>query len=303
MQLIQRNGATDICRRGTGQNWAWDVGFSGQVPAGLTFTRASNGGGFDANGVWSEAAANVARFDHNPQTGQLRGLLLEGQRTNLLLWNRDLTNAAWAKTGMAVAATATGIDNVGGSASTITASAANATVLQAVASASAGRATSAYVRRRTGSGTVEMTQNGGSTWSAITVAAGWRRVELATATVTNPSVGFRLRTSGDAIDVDLVQLESATFASSAIATTAAAATRGADLLSGNSMVMGFNQVEGAFYAEVEYVGLLSNATQRLMQVHDGSSSNRLTFSVGAALPESLAALVIEPPIPPLRVWA
>lgn len=47
--------------------------------------------------VLQTAAANVARFDHNPVTGESLGLLVEGQKTNLLTYSSDFSNAAWSK--------------------------------------------------------------------------------------------------------------------------------------------------------------------------------------------------------------
>ncbi|MCO6981866.1 phage head spike fiber domain-containing protein, partial [Pseudomonas aeruginosa] len=38
------------------------------------------------------AAANVARFDHNPITGESLGLLIEEQRTNLLNWSQEFNS-------------------------------------------------------------------------------------------------------------------------------------------------------------------------------------------------------------------
>lgn len=42
------------------------------------------------------AAANVARFGHNPVTGESLGLLIEESRSNLLTFTEDFANAAWA---------------------------------------------------------------------------------------------------------------------------------------------------------------------------------------------------------------
>jgi hypothetical protein len=57
----------------------------------VTFSRASTGTYFDANGVLQSAATNVARFDHNPSTGESLGLLVEEARTNLFRNSSDFT--------------------------------------------------------------------------------------------------------------------------------------------------------------------------------------------------------------------
>ncbi|MGA1111483.1 MAG: phage head spike fiber domain-containing protein, partial [Ilumatobacteraceae bacterium] len=191
----------------------------------ITYTRASSGTSVGSGRIVETAGTNVPRFDHNPITGECLGLLVEEQRANLLLHSRTLTNVAWVATNITPAKNETGADGVGNSASSITATAANGTILQTVTSASAARATSAYVKRITGTGVVEMTQNGGTTWTAITVTSSWSRVSIPSATVTNPSVGFRIATSGDAIAVDYVQCETGAFVTSAIETTTAAVTR------------------------------------------------------------------------------
>jgi hypothetical protein len=51
----------------------------------VTFTRASSGTFVDSAGVIQTAATDVPRFDHNPTTLESLGLLVEEQRTNLLL--------------------------------------------------------------------------------------------------------------------------------------------------------------------------------------------------------------------------
>ena len=42
------------------------------------------------------ATDNVARFDHNPTTGESLGLLVEEQRTNLLTYSEQFDDAAWS---------------------------------------------------------------------------------------------------------------------------------------------------------------------------------------------------------------
>ena len=47
--------------------------------------------------VLLSAPANVARFDHNPVTGESLGLLVEEQSTNLTPYSEDFANASWTK--------------------------------------------------------------------------------------------------------------------------------------------------------------------------------------------------------------
>lgn len=195
-----------------------------------TFTRATTATTILSTGLIGSVASGTARSAYSP-AGVYLGYNAEGQRTNICLWNRDLTNAAWTATSCTVAKTATGADGVTNSASTLTATAGNATVLQPITSGSAARITGCRIKRRIGSGVINMTQDNGGTWTAVTVTAGWTRVSVPSATLTDPNVGFRIVTSGDAIDVDYVQHEVASFLSSDIETITAAVTRNADILS------------------------------------------------------------------------
>lgn len=186
--------------------------------------------GFD--GLIHTAAANVLRphwIDTNAD-GVLDTLvsLHEGTATNVALWSRDLTNAAWTKTNTTAVKNQTGIDGVLNSASSLTATVANGTCLQVVTLASSNRSQTCYVKRITGVGTINMTTDGGTTWTAITVTANWTRVSIPAQIVTNPSLGFQIVTNGDAIAVDFVQNETGAYPTSAIATTNAAVIRAAD---------------------------------------------------------------------------
>ena len=111
------------------------------------------------------------RFDYNPSTLAAKGLLIEGSRANVVLYSNDLTNAAWTKTNITAALNQTGADGVANSASSITASAANGTVLQSITLASSQRIQSALVKRITGTGVINMTTDGGTTWVAVTTAS------------------------------------------------------------------------------------------------------------------------------------
>jgi hypothetical protein len=57
----------------------------------VTLTRASSGTYVGSDGLIKTATTNEARFDHNPTTGESLGLLVEEQRTNLLLNSATLS--------------------------------------------------------------------------------------------------------------------------------------------------------------------------------------------------------------------
>jgi hypothetical protein len=239
----------------------------------ITFTRASSGTYVNSSGNVATASIDVARFDYDPVTLAANAVLREEQRTNICLWNRDLTNPAWTATNCTTAKTATGADGVGNSATTLTATAGNATVLQAITSGSAARVTSCRIKRRTGTGNIQMTQDNGATWTTVTVTSGWTRVSIAAQTLTNPTVGFRIVTSGDAIDVDYVQHEVGSFITSDIATTTATVTRSADFLSmtDSNFSSWFNQSEGTFVVDYNMLGLSGNTP--IIHLDDNTANN------------------------------
>ena len=83
------------------QRWSAGTGFdfAGTLPAGATLTRGSVGTRFDAGGSLVSVAANAARFDYDPATLVLRGLLVEPAATNLALASEGFDGAAWTVAG------------------------------------------------------------------------------------------------------------------------------------------------------------------------------------------------------------
>jgi hypothetical protein len=199
-----------------------------------------------------------------------------------------LTNAAWAKTNVTAAKTATGIDNAPNSASTLTAGAADATILQTLSLAAAARSFSAYVKRRTGSGNIYITRDGGTSWTDVTSqinSSTWTRVKIENTSVLNPSCGFKIATSGDAIDVDVCQDEAGAYITSPIVTTSATVTRNADALS-YPVASNFSNTAGTvlvtatpYGGDVQLVGvggggelLFRNSSPKVARTSDGTTS-------------------------------
>jgi hypothetical protein len=73
----------------------------GTLPPNVTFTRASTATYFDSTGTMQTAATNTPRWDYDPVTHALRGLLIEEQRVNLLLNSATLGTQSVTTTAVA----------------------------------------------------------------------------------------------------------------------------------------------------------------------------------------------------------
>ena len=194
----------------------------------FTFTGDNKSYYMGPAGLLIPSVTNTPRIEYTA-AGECKGLLMEFTRTNLGLHSNDGTNAAWTKSNCTAAKTATGPDGVANSATTLTATAGNATCLQAITSASATRAYSIWLKRRTGTGNIDITVDGGTGWTTKTITSSWARYEISQAAVTNPNMGLRIVTSGDAVDFWCSQIESAASATSSIPTTTASVQRAAEV--------------------------------------------------------------------------
>lgn len=122
------------------------------------------------------------------------------------LWNRDLTNVAWVATNVTPLKNQTGADGSANVASSITATAINGTILQTITLASSTVLFSVDVKRLVGTGTLEMTVDGGTTWTIVATSASYAQKFIVQAAVTNPVIGFRIGISGDSFAVDFASL-------------------------------------------------------------------------------------------------
>lgn len=246
---------------------------------------------FTSGGLIASAGANVPRFDYSPDGATYRGLQIEAAATNEAIWCRDLTQSTWVKSNITAALNQTGLTGVASSASSLTATSGNGTCLQTITSTSSTRFVSAYVKRLVGSGNIDMTLDNGSTWTTVTVTAGWTRVYTSQASVTNPVCGFRIVTSGDSIAVDYVQ-EEKTRLTSPVENGGAQAGRVADrcLLKGMHFNEFWNPFEGTVYLEYMHPVALSGTTIYVASINNGTTTD--TFNLFADAGASNTRLVI-----------
>lgn len=263
-----------------------------------------------------------ARFDYDPATLAPKGLLIESQRTNLLTYSEDWTNAAWSKTNITVTAAATTSPDGTADAQKLEATATAATsIITPSATVAATAATfSVYVKQGTGATTANIftlrnvtsatnlisgslnystgafTYTAGSTGVTVTNAGnGWWRVTMtATSGITSGDtirgyVGFDggSQTAGDHLFAWGAQLEAGSYATSYIPTAGSQVTRTADVASivAPNFATWYNQSEGTFVVEADTAKpTTTSATVLAIDASDGGITNRhyLGFNTGLA---------------------
>lgn len=188
-----------------------------------------HGGGADGVKYFDTDSSGVAI----PDSTILGAHIDPESKTNNLLHCRNLTNAAWVKTKATAAKTQTGIDGLANSCSLLTATADNGTILQTITAAATAACSGFWVNRSVGTGSIFFTRNGGTDWLDITSlinSSTFTCVKIENTSVTNPQVGFKIATSGDAIIVDAGLNHAGTTLTLPIFTASAAVTRAADVL-------------------------------------------------------------------------
>jgi hypothetical protein len=239
------------------------------------------------DGLLKTTVADEARFESE-------GLLIEQTTTNECLRARALNNSTWVKTNITGNKNQTGIDGVANSCTIITSTAANGTCLQAITLSSEIYTFSADIKRSTGTGTIEITLDNGATWTDVTSSINsstFTRVQ-ATQTLANPTVGFRIVTSGDAIIVDFCQLENECKATSRIDTAASSQTRNSDnlILSADNIPekqqpWGMTLTictSGICIDSQRRVFTVGGETRRLLNAVRSGGSNQVQYRVGTA---------------------
>jgi hypothetical protein len=223
------------------------------------------------SGLLVASATNTPRIEYDA-SGNCLGILIEGSRTNRALWSNDMTNAAWIAVTTTTAQTATGPDGVTNSATTLTATAGNATVLQAFVEAATDSDYCAWIKRRTGTGNIDMTEDTGATWTTMSVTSTWTKFCAAHQSFLNPNIGIRIVTNGDAVDVWGNQLEAGTFGTSTIPTTTAAVTRATEPAF-RTFGAEVSQSAGTMVVEARTPSVI-NTQNHLVSINDGTTNER-----------------------------
>jgi hypothetical protein len=229
--------------------------------------------------ISTTAERHDPRFDYDPSTQAPRGLLVEGQATNLLNWSESFatsggTNNNWADT--SITRTAGQADPANGTtAIRFTASAGNATVISSAAiGTSAQRTFSIWLRRVTGTGNIQFTTDNGTTWTTQAITSSWVRYTFP-ATTAAQRVGIRIVTSADAIEMWGAMLEDGSGSSSYIPTGASQGSRAADscVMTGSNFSSWFNATEGTLLAHA--IRSRTSDIGRIASVNDNTANESI----------------------------
>jgi hypothetical protein len=252
------------------------------------------------------AAAGVARFDHNPVTGDSLGLLIEESRINRLTYSDDFSNAAWTKTRSSITSNTiiapdgsltgdklidTTDNNTHFTTQTFTGTAVSHSF---TVYAKAGERTFIALRLFNGTSEVGLAYYNLSTGATGTVSSGtaaitnvgngWYRCSLVatlaasascTADIQLASADNTNSYTGDAYAGAFIwgaQVELGAFPTSYIPTVGSTVTRSADAASmtGTNFSSWYNASEGTLYADTT-----SPFTFGPFSINDGSGSNRI----------------------------
>lgn len=259
--------------------------------------------------VLQTAAADVARFDHNPVTGESLGLLIEESRTNLLLNSSTLTgvntsggaregNQLVAPDGSVTASIFSGTGSVPATwnqSATATASKMTYSVFVKTGLPSSRTSFAFLMRNNTtavnfntgvfSSVTGNITGEG---WSSTHVGNGWYRIAYTNSdsqiiSVGNPiscyfgAAGGPVYATSDRLGLWGAQLEAASLPSSYIKTEASQVTRAADnaVMTGTNFSSWFSQAEGTLYAEINPRALAASSGVIL---NDNTTNNRIRLA-------------------------
>jgi hypothetical protein len=197
------NPLTRLTARGRYLGYFWDNG-----AIGLSMDFANQSFIVKDGTLQSKSFSDIVNFSRtsNATVTNSAGVIAYAPH-NLLTFSEQFDNAAWTKTTTTVTANAIASPNNTTTGDTLTASGANSTTLHSYTAIAQPYTFSIYIRRRTGTGTINITADG-STYVAKTITSDWARFDTTiTPTAGARTPGVRIVTSGDAIDVWGAQLE------------------------------------------------------------------------------------------------
>jgi len=239
------------------------------------FSRSSSATRIAKNGLITTVAANVPRLEYPMIDGVVNGcpsLKLEPQRTNLLAYSEDFSNAYWSTNSNALISLSSNL-SPDGTANAYRIEAVTGTQVGYVGTTTIGTTIthSIWVRRISGSTTFNMVDVNNNNTS-VNITSDWQRFSVtSTATSTNLRNYFRTTALGDVVEIYGAQTEEGSYPTSYIKSNSGyTTTRSAETCNGAGDAATFNDSEGVLMAEIS--ALADDGTVRSIAI-SGSVTN------------------------------
>lgn len=224
-----------------------------------------------------------ARFDYDPATLAPKGLLIESQRTNLLLRSEEFDDASWAKNAP-VSITANYAVSPDGTVDAdrfVSTGGAFPQVGQSVALTAGQPYTFSVWVKSDGTSQIQQTLLLDGSQTNFTPTATWTRISVTVASSAGGSKSAVIATNNPAAAASSfliwgAQVELGSFATSYIPTAGSQVTRTADVASivAPNFAPWYNQSEGTFVFELTPKVVPLGVNARMLEVNDGTGNNR-----------------------------
>jgi len=272
----------------------------------LTFTRASTATRVNESGLIESVATGVPRIDYTG--GGCGKLLLEPQRTNLLLYSELFNNAYWTSGGITITPNSTTSPDGTLNAQKLTSTSYNSVRRILSVSSSTIYTQSFYFKKDTSNESwVQLSFTGGTAiqygyrinWTSFTISKisgaytdptsvsftsvgnGWYRFEMAASSTNNTSVTYSILPDSSATSSIFAwgaQLELSSYSTSLIKTTTTSVTRVADSLSNFTSAAIFGTAsDSVVYFEILHAGIVNTSAAAIFRFGDAGAG--LQFSL------------------------
>ena len=236
----------------------------------FTFSRGSSATRVNKDGLIESVASNVPRLDYSD--AGCPSLLLEPQRSNLVTYSEDFSNASWVKTNCTINSNNAISPNGTQNADKLDFTTSNGEILSVTTFVSGQEYTMSFYAK-TESGTLDFTY-GNMAYTSVsgTATTEWQRFELTQTLPTSVRYPKIQTTEIGSLLLWGFQIEQGSYATSYIPTNSGIATRVADLCVDSGDADVFNDDEGVLYAQIGV-----KVDNGFISLNDGSTANRVSI--------------------------
>jgi len=245
----------------------------------MDVVRATTATRVNSSGLIESVGVNIPRIDYT--NGSCPSILVEPQRTNLVLYSQEFDNIAWTKFSSTV--TTNSVISPDGTQNADTATFTgdiNSSVLRQSILLTIGSTYTFSIYARTPSGTGTMSIDlGDGTNVTRTINSSWNRYTFTLVAGAFPHIDIS-STTASTYYLWGAQAEAGSYATSYIPTTSASITRNADVISKTGISSLIGQTEGTIFVEEVYDSSVLNSgglDDTLISLTDGTSNNLISI--------------------------